>query len=345
MEVGVENSRTGTINKNMDKRMSHVTHTDILKFAEKSVNMRESDVRDHRRQVTVLREKLQAKIKDNPDYKLKKICLSGSLAKGTALRDINDIDVALYVKCEQPEDMKKFIEWLVDEMRELYPNMEPSQIKSQEFSINISYRGSGLDVDVVPILYQGDAIDDGTDKDDEWDGLLCSQDSGKWLKTNIPRHIAFIQARKERNPTHFRQIVRLVKYWVAQRKTENNNFKFKSLMVELIVAHMADKRIMKMNDYIEAMVQFFKFIEQGGLDNIIAFNDYYDFVETAHAAPIRVFDPANSKNNVASACRQSDRDMIIHKCGAAADAIAGADCAPNKEKANEYWRKVFGPSF
>ena len=330
----------------MDKRMSHVTHTDILKFAEKSVNMRESDVRDYRRQVTVLREKLQAKIKDNPDYKLKKICLSGSLAKGTALRDINDIDVALYVKCEQPEDMKKFIEWLVDEMRELYPNMEPSQITPQEFSIKISYRGSGLDVDVVPILYQGDAVDDGADKDDEWDGLLYSRDSGKWLKTNIPRHIAFIQARKKRNPTHFRQIVRLVKYWVAQRKIENDNFKFKSFMVELIVAHLADNQSMTMNDYVEAMADFLNFIVRRGLDNVIEFDDYYTSLETAHAAaPIRIFDPANSENNVASAYQQGDKDIIIRECEAAADAVDAAIYAPTKEKANEYWRKIFGPSF
>lgn len=307
--------------------------------------MRESEVAQYRQQAATLREKLQQKIKEEPGYALKKMCLSGSLAKGTALRNINDIDVALYVKQDLPDDMPKFIAWLVKEMRNLYPNMDPSQITPQEVSVKISFRGSGLDVDVVPIAYQGDAVDSDNSDDAEWDGWLYAR-SGKWIKTNIPRHIAFIHRRKTRDPAHFRQVVRLIKHWIKQRKLENNEFKFKSFMAELILSHLADKGDIRLDDYVEAMAGFFNFFARGGLNKVIAFSDYYDPSEVAaDGAQIRVFDPANSRNNVASAYGYSEKLLIVAECCDAANAVDAAIYAPSKEQAKYYWRKVLGASF
>ena len=307
--------------------------------------MRESEVSEYRKQAAALREKLQKKIKDEPEYVLKKMCLSGSLAKGTALRNINDIDVALYVKQDNPDDMPKFIAWLVKEMQALYPNMDPSQITPQEVSVKISYRGSGLDVDVVPITHQGDAVDNDNTDDSEWDGFLYSR-SGQWIKTNIPRHITFMRQRTSQNPTHFRQVVRLIKHWIKLRKLENSQFKFKSFLAELILAHLADKRSIQLSDYVEAMAGFFNFVSRNGLDETIVFNDYYHPSDVGKSfAPIRVFDPTNSENNVASPYKKNDKNLIVDKCGEAADAIDAGIYAPTKEKAKYYWRKILGTSF
>ena len=89
-----------------------------------------------------MREKLEEHIKNNPDTQLRRMLLSGSLAKGTSLKRLNDdIDVALYVKQDNPpEDMPEFIAWLVDTLRNLYPNMDPSQITPQQYSVCISFR-------------------------------------------------------------------------------------------------------------------------------------------------------------------------------------------------------------
>ena len=303
--------------------------------------MRESDVAAARQQVVGLREKLQKRIKEHPDSSLKAMRLSGSLAKGTALRTINDIDVALYVKQDNLGDFPTFIKWLTKEMRSMYPNMDSSQIVSQAVSVGISFRGSGLDVDVVPIAYQSGLSNGG--KDAEWDGLLRLSESGEWLLTNIPKHINFIRERKERHPVHFRQVVRLLKFWVKQRKTENDNFKFKSFLVELLLAHLADKGTVRLDNYVEAMADFFNFILRGGLDGVIAF---CPLSATANsAAPIRVFDPANPQNNVAAAYGQHDKRLILEECARAANAIDAAIYAPTKEKASYYWRQVFGAYF
>lgn len=75
--------------------------------------------------------------------------------------------------------------------------------------MTVSFKGSGLDVDVVPVLYSGDP---------NWYGNLVSNEDGSFLKTCIPRHLEFTRKRKTASPVHFAQVVRLVKFW-ARRAT------------------------------------------------------------------------------------------------------------------------------
>ena len=74
-----------------------------------------------------------------------------------------------------------------------------------------SFQGSGLDVDVVPVLYAGDP---------EWRGNLVSQEDGSFLETSIPLHLEFTRKRKRKQETHFAQVVRLVKFWARRMKQE-----------------------------------------------------------------------------------------------------------------------------
>ena len=100
--------------------------------------------------------------------------LSGSLAKGTALRSLNDIDVACYISgADAPGDVPKLLNYLAERLRKAFPNFSPDQVKPNTYSVTVSFRGSGLDVDVVPILYNGDP---------DWYGNLVSQDDGSFLR-------------------------------------------------------------------------------------------------------------------------------------------------------------------
>ena len=76
---------------------SHVGHSDIARFADERVNLKRDDATELRRQANLLRDKLEGYLADHPDFALRKMQLSGSLAKGTALKSISDIDVACYV--------------------------------------------------------------------------------------------------------------------------------------------------------------------------------------------------------------------------------------------------------
>ncbi len=316
---------------------SHVTHTEIKKFADDHVNLKPDDVKEYRAQAERLREKLEKHIQDHPEISLKKSLFSGSLAKGTALKDIDDIDLAVYVtEGEAPVAVNELIPWLAERIRKAFPAFKSHQVVENSFTITVLYSESGLKVDVVPVFYSGGA---------DWRGHLISKDTGDKILTSIPLHISFITARKKANKSHYRQIVRLMKYWVKQRKIDDPNFRLKSFMVELLVAHLADNG-MVLDDYPEALANIFAHIAKDGLKTSIVFSDNYDAsLPVLGTSPIHIWDPVNHENNVASRYDDAQRNAIVSAALDAGDAIDSALHAHSKGEALRYWRKVFGPAF
>lgn len=315
----------------------HVDHRDIVKFAEEKVNLPKDKANEHRAQAKRLREKLEVYIADHPDFTIKKMMLSGSLAKGTALRTLNDIDVACYISgADAPKDVSKLLEYLTERLLKAFPNFTPDQIKPQTYSITVSFKGSGLDVDVVPILYNGDK---------NWYGNLVSQDDGSLLETNIPYHLDFISKRKRRHDTDFSQVVRLAKFWARKEKRERDNFRFKSFMIEMILSHLSDMGH-NFSDYPEALQSFFTYIAKTDLKEMITFSDYYDPNTVGNfTSPVKIIDPVNAKNNVSSLYTKADADLIVNAALDAGDAIDSALSATTKQQTIYYWQKVFGSSF
>lgn len=91
----------------------HVDHAEIVRFAQDKVNLPKDKADQFRAQARGLRERLQTYLDEHPDFTLKKMMLSGSLAKGTALRSLNDIDVACYISgADTPTDIKALLDYL-----------------------------------------------------------------------------------------------------------------------------------------------------------------------------------------------------------------------------------------
>lgn len=315
----------------------HVSHADIARFADERVNLKREDAAELRAQANRLREKLEGYLKDHPDFDLRKLLLAGSLAKGTALKSISDIDVACYVSsASAPEKIGELIEWLAKKLETAFPNFKPEQIKRKTYSVSVNFVGTGNEVDIVPILYDGAA---------DWRGYLVSQDNGEKLMTSVPMHLEFIRKRKKANETHYAQLVRLVKFWVELRKQLDSEFRFKSFMVELVLAHLADDGA-HLDNYAEALATFFNYLASDEFRTTIAFDDYYEpsSCETG-ADPIRIWDPVNCENNVAILYNASQKTKIVEAALEAGDAIDSALRAVTKSETVRYWRKVLGPTF
>lgn len=315
----------------------HVDHNDLVRFAQEKVNLPKDKANEYRAQARRLRERLEGYLAEHEDFSLKKILLSGSLAKGTALCSLNDIDVACYISgADAPQDVADLLDYLVERLRKAFPNFDPEQVQPQTYSVTVSFRGSGLDVDVVPILYDGDP---------EWYGNLVSQDDGSFLETCIPRHLEFIRKRKQAQETHFAQVVRLAKFWARRMKQERDGFRFKSFMVEMILSHLSDQDL-DFSDYPEALQHFFTYIGNTRLRKRIVFDDYYDLDTVGeHTEPVQIIDPVNADNNVSRLYTGAQRDTIFDAALDAGDAIDAALRAPTKQETIYYWQKVFGTSF
>ena len=315
----------------------HVDHKHIARFAQERVNLPKDKATEYREQVRRLREKLDGYLSESPDFTLKKILLSGSLAKGTALRSLNDIDLACYISgADTPSSVAELLEYLAERLRTAFPNFSPDQVQPQTYSVTVSFHGTGLDVDVVPILYDGDP---------QWYGRLVSQDDGSFLETSIPRHLEFIDERKKAQQPYFAQVVRLVKFWAHRLKDEQPGFRFKSFMIEMILSHLCDLDI-DFSDYPEALQSFFTYVTRADMREKIVFTDYYRASAVGQfSEPVQIIDPVNPRNNVAALYTDAEVDTIVNAALEAGDAIDAALAAPTKQETVRYWQRVFGPSF
>ncbi|MEO6279858.1 CBASS oligonucleotide cyclase [Roseateles sp.] len=315
----------------------HVSHAEIARFALDRVNLPKEKADEFRAQAKRLRDRLETYLGEHPDFTLKKMLLAGSLAKGTALRSLNDIDVACYISgADAPHEVSALLEYLAERLRKAFPNFSADQVKPQTYSVTVSFRGTGLDVDVVPILYDGDP---------DWYGNLVSQDDGSFLKTNIPQHLEFIRKRKRAQPDHFSQVVRLVKFWAARMKSSDDSFRFKSFMIELILAKLAGDGL-SFADYPEALQHFFTYLTRTDLREKISFTDYYPASSVgAFDQRVQIIDPVNALNNVSKLYTDANASAIHEAAIDAGDAIDSALSAPTKQETVRYWQKVFGSAF
>lgn len=316
----------------------HVQHTDLARFGDETVNLHQDRVQKYRDQVNALRDRLESKIRDDPDFALMKMVHSGSVAKGTALSTINDMDVAVYVrKAAVPTDEAELLYWLADRLRKATPQMHPDQFSPGTHCVTVSFRGSGLDVDVVPVLYDG-APDDR--------GNLLNRENGQWLETSVRLHLEFIRERKRLAPRHFSQVIRFLKWWARLQKVNRSGFRFKSFMIELLCAHLLDNGL-GYNDYSRAMQSFFAHIVKTELKDRVTFSDYYpqSQLPNSDSSPIQIFDPVNPLNNVAETYSDFDRQEIIEASYDALDALTEAHRSDTKDRAVDLWKEILGPSF
>lgn len=316
---------------------TYATHAEVKAFAVSKINPKETDLTDYRKQVNNLIEHLKDFISQHPDYGFVKTLHSGSVRKGTALKTINDMDVALYVRENEANENDNLKAWLLDKLQEAYPTKSPEDFTIKQHCVNISFIGTGLDVDVVPVIYE-----------DEPDnrGYLLVEETGERTFTSISLHIEFIRKRKNAQHTHFAQVVRLIKWWKKECKKRDDTFRFKSFMIELVCAKLADEGL-DMSDYPVALEKIFKYIIQSELKQPIFFTDYYvesDLAEQVDAN-MQIFDPVNPENNASATYTDFDRNRIVEFAHDAFDAIVEARYSTTKERAESLWKEVLGNSF
>jgi hypothetical protein len=317
-----------------------ITHDHLVAFAARSVNLPRELAQRHRDQVNTLRDRLELHIDENPGFSPVKMLHAGSVAKGTALRTVNELDVAVYVrKDDAPTEEAELVDRMTERLREAYSKLiNPDQIQPGTYCATITFVGSGLSVDVVPVRYEGDPDDR---------GYLIAKDTGDRLLTSVRLHLQFIRARKNTHPDDYAQVVWFMKWWARQRKLADPMFKCKSFMVELLVAYLADHGV-DLTQYPQALEEVFGYIVKTGLAERIAFTDHYPTskLPAPSGAAIEIFDPVNPANNVGYRYSTLERDRIVEAADEALGVITEGRYATTKAQAIACWQEVvLGPSF
>jgi tRNA nucleotidyltransferase (CCA-adding enzyme) len=316
-----------------------IGHEALESFAASRVNLPKAEVDKHRSQVQRLRDKLQQYIDQHDHYKLIKTLHSGSVAKGTALRTISDMDVAAYLDAGQVPagDESKLISELATILRSAYGSTKSrDDFEEQTHSVKVHFHGSGLDVDVAPVVY--DRLPDDR-------GDLITRD-GVRVETSVRLHLQFIRTRKQQHGKNYAQLIRFLKYWAReQKRTRGKDFRCKSFLLELIVAYLIDHGL-SLSDYPMAIEEVFAWMVQTRLADPVWFTDYYlDADVPASSEPIRVYDPVNPTNNVCKIYDSYQQGLLVEAAADALDAVTAARYATSKGYGVECWQRVFGPTF
>lgn len=314
-----------------------VSQVNLVTFGNERVNLQQKQVVKYRDQVNSLRSNMERYMTENPELGLVKLQNSGSLAKGTALSSIDDIDVGLYVKGSvAPDNLGELLSWLEERIKKTYSTTPVGKIYIDDPCVVIEL-SSGIRVEVAPILWDGD---------ENYRGYMWDRRTRSKILTSITQHLQFIRARKSQHPKHFAQVVRFAKWWARQRSLDTPGFSFSSFLIELIVSKLADDGL-SFDNYHEALISFFSYVQNSELKSPISFTDFYQHSDLLKndSSPIVIVDPVNPENNVAAGYTDSERRTFVECSGTALDFLTFAQTCQTKGEAIQCWQELMGSSF
>jgi Second Messenger Oligonucleotide or Dinucleotide Synthetase domain len=285
---------------------------------------------EYHNQVDRLIENLKENIKTHPNINLKKVVKSGSFGKHTILRktsnDPVDVDVVFYLSelNENSETFESLSEIIHQMLIDIYPTKKVGDFEIQRKAATVNFIGSGLSVDVVPVIENLGNPDYGWQYDIK---------DGSRVQTCAPCQIKFVRERKKAD-RDFRTLVRLAKKW----RNHSGLSPLKSFTIELILAHVLETQ--GNNGSIEQRFRnFLLYIAQSELRERIVFPENCQQINFSH--PVVIIDPVCDSNNVASRITEKERQTIVATATEAWE-IANFASAENDLR---IWKEIFGPRF
>lgn len=188
-------------------------------------------------QQTYLRTQLQQRLR------VEDVFLSGSYARNTAIRPLNDIDVFLVLnraahmnlRSGRPGDTLGLIQRT---LAEIYVNKAPARLQAR--SVNIEFTGTGIAYDVVPAFL--DASNAGVYEIPDVTG-------GCWVRTNPKIHREKSTASNERAGKKLKPLVKAAKHWNAR-----SGKPMRSFHLEVLAGRVLNQ---DPGSYLEGLTQLF----------------------------------------------------------------------------------------
>lgn len=308
-----------------------LNNTEIRYYDSNVLRLPADKRKEYHEQVDRLVTELSKRLKDQSEIKITKVVKAGSFAKYTILRktseDPVDVDVVFYISGRSvgKETLASLSQLIYDALIKLYPNKAVEDFEIQRKAATVTFVGSGLSVDIVPV------IEDPARPGYGWQFDI--HDDTK-VQTCAPCQIEFVRDRKDVDGD-FRTLVRLAKKWRNRIELKP----LKSFAIELIMAHLLAKNG-KDGSIEKRFRDFLLYIAQSGLKEVITFPENGK-VSPAFTDPVVILDPVCNTNNVTSRISEDERLEIV---AAATEAWETANFASTEDDI-EIWKELFGPRF
>lgn len=308
-----------------------LTNTQLRYYDNNILRLPADKRKEYHKQVDRLISELSKSIREKTDLKVTQVVKAGSFAKFTILKKTNsdpvDVDVVFYIAGESIDNEtletlnNKIYELLID----VYPSKSVEDFEIQRKAAKVSFIGTGLDVDIVPVI---------ADQNRDGYGWQYDLQDGTKTKTCAPCQIKFVRDRKDKD-SDFRTLVRLAKRWRNYAELSH----LKSFHIELILAYVLDQE--GPDGTIEQRFRrFLLYIAQSELNETISFPEN-TLPLGSFSDPVVIIDPVSSANNTASRLSESERKEIVQVANEAWEAANFASA----EDDIEIWKELFGPRF
>jgi hypothetical protein len=321
-----------------------LTNNQLNVFVDK-IKLKSENMPKYREQLENLKNKLEDKIKTDKRNGLKvtKFLIAGSWKKHTILRPTGDnpidIDLILFVEGDENihKDLKKLHDFIVGYLEEIYPQKDITKDVDAEGhtkSIKIKFSGTGLEVDIVPVVPVSNP--------QEYVWQPQRGGGGKYI-TSISKQLDFSANLKQNNDS-YTKIVRMLKWWRNYKELcpKDDEPGLSSFAIELIVGYLDINRRIE-NNIEESIIRFFQFLSDPNFP-IIKFKDAINNVPTFNT-PIYIADNTNNENNVVKKLTNSKWKEIISEAADAFDTLNIAQAKQNEEDTIDEWKSIFGPTF
>ena len=232
-----------------------------LRYYDSNVLRLPADKRkEYHAQVDRLIAELCKSVRDKTEIKITKVVKAGSFAKYTILRktavDPVDVDVVFYISGRDAnhETLSSLNDLIYDLLIKIYPTKSVEDFEIQRKAATVTFVGSGLSVDIVPVI---------EDSGRPGYGWQFDIHDGSKIMTCAPCQIKFVRDRKDQDKD-FRSLVRMAKKW----RNHAGLKPLKSFIIELIMAHILAEQ--GAGGSIEQRFRdFLLYIAQSGLNNEI----------------------------------------------------------------------------
>jgi hypothetical protein len=287
---------------------------------------------EYKQQVNRLLDKLETVLAADGSYNIKKFRRAGSLEKGTTNRPRAgkpvDADVGAYFAVDDSStfDITELQRLMKKLLVAAYPQKSEDDFDDAGArTFGVVFKGTGLEVDLVPIV----SLDDDANY-----GLQYSR-AGDCIQTSVKAHIDHYRAHAELDGV-LASTLRFAKRWRYWQELEG----IQSFHLELILSYLID-RDGPATGLEESIRRLFLFIRRDlGRGVVFGGADVSNFED-----PVVIVDPANRENNVASRIEVSKRDALMAAGQKAYETITWAQGLPGNGETIAAWKELVGDNF
>jgi len=243
--------------------------------------------------------------------------LSGSYARHTAIKDINDVDVICVLDIDIAEEGSKpgaVLAWLVQSLRKYYGHVD---LQGRSAGITTE---NGFCLDVVP----------GTPQQSTGEELwIPDRDAQMWVPTHPKGQIDYAARKNASCDGFYVQIVKILKHWRDRLKTERS--RPRSYVLEALVGHVMPAS--PPDSHAAAVV--------GVLEDL--WSAYGAWAGSGRVPSI--VDPAYPAVTVSKRWTSEEFDAFMAEVKSAAATARAARNEADQAQSAKLWRGLFGQEF